>query len=224
MKNEFGKIMFGSWYGLIKPILSTKYFKELIKRLNFLYKTKVVWPKKKDVFRVFKLTEYKDLKIVILGMDPYPNNKANGLAFSNSLNSGSISPSLRKIIEVIEDDYYKGLNLNFDSTLESWSKQGVLLLNTSLTVESGKSGSHINYWNEFIEFLFKQLKLYNPGIIYVLWGKHAKSYKKYIDLYNNYIIEAEHPAASIYSGRKWNFSFKEIDEITTKLYGENIKW
>lgn len=225
MKEKLAKKVFKSWYGILNPILTSKYFGILIKQLENLYKTEKIWPEQKKVFRTFQLTNYRDLKVVIIGQDPYPNSRANGLAFANSNNTGSLSPSLRKIREVIEDDYYQGLNLNFDQTLESWAKQGVLLINTALTVEEGNAGSHAVKWEKFTQGVLEQLSLYNPGTIYVLWGGYAKGFKKYINQESNHIIEAEHPAASLYGGgRKWNFSFKKIDEITTKLYGDKIKW
>jgi uracil-DNA glycosylase len=222
--DKFGKMIFNSWYGLLKPILSTEYFQALIARLNTLYKEKDIWPKRSDVFRAFKLTRYRDLKVVILGMDPYANERANGLAFANSKEVTSLSPSLRKIWETIEIDYYNGLDLNFDPTLEKWAGQGVLLINTALTVEKGKSGSHCKIWEAFTEFLLKQLSLGDPGIIYCLWGKNAQEYKKFIDTEKNYVIEAEHPSYAARNGRKWDFSFKQVDKITDLLYGENIKW
>lgn len=221
---NFPELLFKSWYGLLKPISETEYFYRLFSYLEQFYKVKKIWPQKHNIFRAFHLCDYHDLKIVILGLDPYPNSHANGLSFANSDETKSISPSLKKIIESIEDDYYNGLNLNFDITLESWAKQGVLLLNTALTVEEGKTGSHLNKWSRFTEFLIKRLSEFNPGTIYVLWGKVAQEYKQFIDQDNNYIIEGEHPSYSSYQGRKWNFSFKTIDEITIKLYGENIKW
>lgn len=229
MREEIAKKVFEGWYGILRPIWSSDYFKRLITLLQALYNASKkgglqIFPPQKDVFRAFRLCKYSDFKVVIIGMDPYPNNKANGLSFSNSWEAGSMSPSLRKIREVIEDDYYAGLNLNFDQTLEPWAKQGVLLLNTALTIEEGKTGSHLKHWAEFTETLLKLLSVYNPGTIYCLWGKNAQAYRKFIDTNINHIIEAEHPAASIYAGRKWDFSFKQIDEITTKLYGENIKW
>ena len=225
---KFGKVIFGSWYGLLQPIFSTDYFKELIKTLDYLYKNYKIWPKKQNVFRSFKLTDYHNLKVVILGMDPYANSKANGLSFANSLDSGAISPSLRKIKEVIEDEYYQGLNLHidveFDQTLESWAKQGVLLINTALTVEEGKAGSHFKYWEQFTQFLLQRLSEFDSGVIYCLWGKNAQEYTQYINTDTNYVLHAEHPSYAARNGRKWDFSFKSIDDLTIKLNNEKIKW
>ena len=224
VSDELKKVLFQTWYGILNPVLKSEYFDETMVTIDKLYNTKEIFPPKKDVFRAFRLTSYKDFKILILGQDPYPSDKANGLAFSNAENTGAMSPSLRKIHEVIEDDYHDGLNLHFDQTLESWAKQGVMLLNTALTVEKGNAGSHLKYWKEFTIGLLKRLSEYNTGIIYVLWGKNAQEYEQYIDKAKNYIIKAEHPAASVYTNRKWKFSFKGIDEITKRLYGEEIKW
>ena len=226
MSNKELRKIFGDWYGVLRSMLISEYFNKLLTSLNSLYKTKSIWPRQKDVFRAFRLTSYKSLRIIIIAMDPYntSNGKANGLAFSNTLNSGTLSPSLRKIREVVEDDYYKGLNLNFDQTLESWAKQGVLLINTALTVEEGKAGSHFNYWSKFTRFLLKALSEYNSGVIYVLWGKDAQGYTQFINSSTNHILVAEHPSYAARKGRKWNFSFKQIDELTEKLNGDKIKW
>lgn len=225
MNEKIAKKIFGNWYSILSPIIKSHYFTRIITTLNKEYKYKNIFPKKTLVFNAFKLTDYRKFRVLILGSEPYPNNRSTGLAFANDLSHISISPILKRINEVIEYDYYNGLNLNFDQTLESWAKQGVLLLNTSLTIEKGKPNSHKYRWENFIRIFLKILGDYNPGTIYVLWGKDAQQYKEHIDIKNNYIIEAEHPLySSAYKGRKWNFSFKKIDEITYKLNGNKIKW
>ncbi len=225
MREELAKKVFGSWYRLLWPILTTDYFKKLIKSLTKIYKNKLnIYPKQANVFKAFRITDYDKLKIVIIGKNPYKSLKANGLAFSNSLESGSLNTSLKNISDVLEDDYHNGLDLNFDQTLESWAEQGVLLLNMQLTSNNSQLPYHSIVWDKFTELLLTRLSDCNPGLIYVLWGKSAKECKRFIDESTNHIIEAENPSVSTYTGRKWNFSFKRIDEITTKLYGENIKW
>lgn len=224
MRQDLAKKVFGDWYGILRPIWSSDYFRNLLDDLSKLYsdKTITIYPKQSDVFKAFRLCKYSDFKIIIWNLEPYSSSKATGLAFGNAWNSGIMSSDLCKIQETIENDYYNGLNLNFDQTLESWAKQGVLLLNMSLTIEKDKTGSHLKKWSEFTEMFFKLMSEWRPDIIHCLWGKTAQSYKKHI--ISGHIIEAEHPIASIYGNRQWDFSFKQIDKVTNKLYGENIKW
>jgi len=224
MNEKVARKIFGDWYGVLRPVLASNYFKNLIEYLQEIYKKKAaIYPKQKDVFKAFRLTKYRDLKVVIIGHCPPLSIKANGLAFGNSLESPLLSPSLMSIKKNVEEDYYNGLDLNFDTTLESWAKQGVLLLNSSLTIEAGTSKSHVKQWDVFIKYLLETLSENNPGIVYCLWGNYIKKYKKHISD-NNYIIEAEHPLELSYKGNRWDFSFKKIDKITKNLNNEIIKW
>lgn len=222
VSEEFAKKLVDSWYRILKPILLSNYFYNLLKTLDKEYATKEIYPNKKDVFKPFKLTNYEDLKVVILGMDPYPNNRANGLAFSNSLESKGLSPSLRKIKERVEYDFGTDKELNKD--LLHWAKQGILLSNVTLTVEKGKSGSHYKLWNKFTKELLLRLSEYNSGIIYCLWGKDAQEYEQYININSNIILKSEHPSYAARQNRLWNFNFKELDKIVKNNYDININW
>lgn len=219
---DFAKKLVGSWYRILKPILLSDYFYNLLKTLDEEYASKEIYPSKKDVFKPFKLTNYEDLKVVILGMDPYPNERANGLAFSNSLESNGLSPSLRKIKERVEYDFNSSKELNKD--LSHWPRQGILLSNVTLTVEKGKSGSHYKLWKDFTEQLLLRLSEYNSGIIYCLWGKDAQSYEQYINTNSNIILKNEHPSYAARKGRMWEFDFKELDKIIKNNYNANINW
>jgi uracil-DNA glycosylase len=219
---EFAKKLVGSWYRLLRPILLSDYFYKLLKTLDNEYLSKEIYPDKKNVFKAFQLTNYEDLKVFIIGQDPYPNNRATGLAFSNSLESNGLSPSLRKIKERVELDFNQTNPLDKDLTL--WAKQGIFLYNTILTVEKGKPGSHYKLWREFTKQLLIKLSEYNSGIVYCLWGKHAQEYKQYINTNSNYILEAEHPSYAARQGRIWDFDFKEIDKIIKNNYDIDIKW
>ena len=222
INEEFAKKLVGSWYRLLKPILLSDYFGNLLMTLDKEYSNKEVFPDKKSVFRSFQLTNYEDLKVFIIGQDPYLNNRATGLAFSNSLESNGLSPSLRKIKERVEYDYDYTNDLNKDLT--HWSKQGVFLYNTTLTVEKGKPGSYYKLWEYFTQQLLIRLSEYNSGLIYCLWGKHAQEYKQYINTNSNYILEAEHPSYAARQGRMWDFGFKEVNKLVMNNYDININW
>lgn len=210
----------------------------LIPLLNTLqeeYSNKIVFPEKSNVFKAFKTTSLKDLKIIVLGMDPYPQKGyATGLAFANPPGVNPISPSLEVIRENIYSNFYQENYLDmplgdpydyqFDYTLETWAKQGVLLLNSALTVVEHLPGSHSNIWYNFIKELLINISDTNTGIIYFLLGGDAKQFKSFIGKYN-YIFEYEHPAYAVRKGIAWEFEgFVEANRILNKLYNTEIKW
>lgn len=196
------------------------------------YSTKVICPDIKDVFKAFKLCPWKELKVVIIGQDPYHdihNGKirATGLAFANNPEQHVFySPSLDKIMESVRRDRKLELPLEVDPSLESWAKQGVLLLNTALTVEQGKPGSHATAWSPFTTGIIEILSEYNNGLIFLLWGGHARKYKKYINQNLHHILEYSHPASVVYRGNgEWGCThFGEVNEILKKNNNMEIKW
>jgi uracil-DNA glycosylase len=164
----------------------------------------------------------------MLGQDPYPQqNIATGLLFGNKNNTkeSEISPSLKIIKEAAMDYEISHYGDTFDITLESWAKQGVLLFNSALTVEMNKVGSHTMLWRPFISTLIKNISNYNTAIIYVLFGKQAKTFKPYINKTFNYIIEVEHPAYFYRNKMRMPYNiFKDINVILENIYGESIQW
>lgn len=188
----------------------------------------------KDLFRAFEECPYDKLKIVFIGQDPYPQaNVADGISFSCSKTEKE-QPSLRYIFNEIErtvydpskpqgEDFIKREDYNPD--LKRWSNQGILMLNTGMTCEIGKIGSHIELWKPFTEYLFDHLNNYNSGIAYVLLGNKAKEYAKMISK-NNYKFITVHPAAAAYKGGIWNSGdlFNQLNNLMNKLYGEKITW
>ena len=178
----------------------------------------------RDYFRAFEECKYKDLNIVILCQDPYPQKDiATGIAFANK--DYVVSPSL-KVIEktLIENNYHKGPSY-LDPTLISWCKQGILLLNSALTVEINKPNSHTMLWRPFIVDVLKKLSLYKTGIVYILFGDNAKTFKPYINKRNNYILEEKHPA---YYARIEGLMPYTVFEESSRIIKENsnisIKW
>ncbi len=150
-----------------------------------------IYPPKQDIFNAFTI-EPKDIKVVIVGQDPYINEgEAHGFCFS--IKSGKLPPSLRNILKVIERDIGKPSSVT-NGNLTSWAHQGVFLLNTHLTVSSGESLGHAAWgWETFTNSALQHLRTY-PHIVYLLWGKHASAKQIFIDNENNLVLITGHPS------------------------------
>lgn len=186
--------------------------------------SKDVFPPRENILRAFELCEAP--KVVFLGQDPYPQpGMATGIAFGNLKNTIKISPSLEIFKNALLNPEIPHDSVQFDCTLESWERQGVLLLNSALTVAKNKPLSHILIWNDFIRDVLKNLNNYSTGIIYVFFGNIAKTYSTCIDTKNNYLFFEKHPAYYVRSNLYMdNTLFLKINEILTALYGIKIKW
>ena len=166
---------------------------------------------------------------MILGQDPYHDGSATGLAFANRADRRKVSPSLKNIITAVEIDYgnkhevnVKGL-LDVDVSLESWAKQGVLLLNTALTVEQGKAGSHTELWKDFTRMFIEMLSRNKSNLVFVLWGKKAQAYEPYIRG-NQTILKAAHPASESYTGGNSGFYTCGHFNIINETLDKPIEW
>lgn len=189
---------------------------------------KPVCPSISDIFKAFTLCHYEDLKVVMIGQNPYPQkNVATGILFGNKMevDEDDLSPSLKIVKEAAVNFETPHNNIIFDQTLESWVNQGILMINSALTVEMNKVGSHTMLWRPFITKLLKNLSEWNSGIIYVLFGEQARTFKPYINSRFNIILEEKHPAyyARI-EKRMPSTVFENISKITKDKYGEPIKW
>lgn len=215
---------FGDW---MKVIDRTE-LESVMSKVRLEYKRRLLCPAQSDVFRAFKLCSLKDLKIVMLGQDPYPQKGvATGVLFGNrkEVSNDDLSPSLNVIKEAIVDFEIPHNNIIFDQTLESWTKQGILMINSALTVEVNKIGSHVMLWRHFIAKLLKNLSNYDTAIVYVLFGKQASTFKPYIDSKFNHIIEIEHPAYFARTNTKMPHQlFIDISNKVKGIYGVPIKW
>jgi uracil-DNA glycosylase len=213
-----------TWNSFIQEENKKPYFLELKKKLSIAYKQSTVFPSKKETLKAFQLTPFNDVKVVILGQDPYFNEgQANGLAFS--VNDGvPIPPSLQNIFHEIE------MSLNCKTlesgNLERWAKQGVLLLNSVLTVEKNHAGSHANLgWQQFTDNAIKKLSDERDGIIFLLWGNYAREKLDLIDNKKHYTLVTSHPSPlSVNKGFSGCKHFHTVNMYLELIYGEDIDW
>ena len=213
------KEYFGDWM----KVIDKEELLKVTKNVNILYKTKKYSPQYKDIFKAFHVTPYNNLHTVMLFQDPYPNNMATGIAVGNRNDVINLSPSLEVLKEAAIDYTVPHYGLQFDNTLESWSKQGILMLNTALTVEYGNPGSHSVLWRNFMIKLINNLNTYNPGLIWVLWGTSAKSFRNYITSGN--IIEEYHPAYYARNNSKISRTFfRELKRNIKRQFDINVEW
>lgn len=184
-------------------------------------------PNIKDVFKAFKLCPYNNCRVVFIGQDPYPQRGvAQGVLFGNSSDTpeNKLSPSLQIIKESVINFEIPHNLITFDPTLESWAKQGILMINSALTTEVGKIGVHMMKWRPFMIAFLKQMSMINPGIIYVLFGSQAQILEPYISK-NNYVLKIEHPAYFARTNKKMPYHiWKDINKILYDFYGERIEW
>ena len=183
-----------SWEEHLRSEIRKPYFAELVEKLNSEYENEVCYPSKERIFNAFNLCPFNNVKVVILGQDPYRGNHAMGLSFSVP-NGVKLPPSLRKIYKEIEEDFCKSMPES-SGNLTHWAEQGVLLLNTTLTVRDAKPNSHQALgWQNFTDAAIKALNKNHEHIVFMLWGNNAKKKKNLIDTNRHCIIESYHPAA-----------------------------
>lgn len=212
------------WKVLLKDEFEKEYFHDLVKFLKIEYQNKTIYPKGKNIFKAFEFTPPQDVKVVILGQDPYHGvGQAHGLSFS--VPEGiAIPPSLRNIYKEIKDDLNKEIPTT--GNLENWAKQGVLLLNATLTVEASKAGSHQNKgWETFTDAVINQLSENNKNIVFMLWGNYAKNKGQIISNENHLILQAAHP--SPFAAHRGFFGCKHFSKANDYLKTQNkspIEW
>jgi uracil-DNA glycosylase len=209
---------------LLREEARKDYLFSLEKKVEEAYASSICFPPKEKIFEALALGKPKDVRVVILGQDPYHGSaEAHGLAFS--VRQGiKIPPSLRNIIKELESEF--GIDLTRTTDLTSWAEQGVLLLNSVLTVEKDKAGSHSKWgWEEFtnatIEFISKE----NAHVVFVLWGDYARKKSVLIDMSKHAIIESAHPSPlSAYRGFFGSKPFSKIDEQLSAWGLAQISW
>ena len=215
--------MHESWKEFLKAEFDKPYFKELSKFLHEEYEHKTIFPPKQLVFSAFT-TDLNEVKVVILGQDPYHTpGTAEGLAFSVP-NSQPIPPSLINIYKEIDSDI--GHHANPRGSLRAWQKQGVLLLNTVLTVEAHRAGSHRGKgWETFTTATISYLNEVRPHLVFMLWGRDARNKKTLIDTSKHLVLESAHPSPlSAYNGFFGNHHFSKCNEFLAQNGMEPIEW
>ncbi len=208
-----------TWNELIQNELKKPYFIDLVTFLKEEDKVKTILPLKENRLSCLRLTPYNDVKVVIIGQDPYHNfNQAHGLAFS--VEKGALPPSLKNIYKELVDD----LKISYPKTgnLSSWAKQGVLLLNTVLTVEVHQPLSHKGKgWETFTLEIVKKINEKNTPVVFILWGAHAQKFKVFIDSHKHHIITSVHP--SPLSASRGFFGSKPFSKTNQFLIEHNLK-
>lgn len=213
-----------NWDDILKDEFDKQYYLELREFLIKEYKSHLIYPDKYKIFEALKLTDYEDVKIVILGQDPYHGpNQAHGLAFSVSLGV-PIPPSLLNIYKELERDI--NFRIPNHGYLVDWSKQGVLLLNTALTVRAGMANSHRGKgWEVFTDQVIRHLSLREKPMVFLLWGKNAAEKEALIDTSKHLVLKAPHPSPlSAHRGFLGCGHFSKANEFLTKNSIAPINW
>lgn len=212
------------WDKLLKEELNKDYFTKLLDFVKQEYKSKIIYPKESDIFNAFRYTSYKNVKVVILGQDPYHGeNQAEGLSFSVK-HGIKRPPSLVNIYKELNSD----LNIPIieDGSLVKWAEQGVLLLNAVLTVEKDKAASHQGRgWEIFTDEVIKLINKKDTPVVFILWGNYARSKKKYITNTKHYVIESAHPSPlSAHNGFFGSRPFSKTNAFLIKNNLKPINW
>lgn len=218
------KIFHNDWEEILRPEMEKEYYKKLRAFLIKEYKTKTIYPDMYDIFNALHYTSCKDTKVVILGQDPYHGpNQAHGLAFSVNPKV-KIPPSLINIYKELQNDL--GCYIPNNGYLKKWADQGVLLLNTSLTVVASKPNSHSKIgWEVFTDNIIKLLNDRKDPVVFILWGNNAKSKERLITNDRHFIIKSVHPSPlSANRGFFGSKPFSKTNEILKKLGKESIDW
>lgn len=218
------KIIGNDWDDVLNEEFDKPYYQKLRAFLNEEYNSKTIYPLAKNIYTALRLTSYKDTRVVILGQDPYHEpNQAHGLAFS--VNKGvAIPPSLINIYKELHDDL--GCDIPDHGFLTKWAKQGVLLLNTVLTVQAHKANSHKGKgWEEITDTIIKKLNEKDDPVVFILWGANARSKKQFINNPKHLIIESVHPSPlSAYNGFFGSKPFSRTNEFLRNNNLKEIDW
>lgn len=212
-----------NWDNILKDEYNKDYFKRLRSFLKKEYSTKICYPKKEEIFNALKYTNYEDVKVVILGQDPYHGeNEAHGFCFSVR-NAVRRPPSLNNILKELYDDLKI---VRKENELTSWAEQGVLLLNSVLTVVKDTPLSHRGIgWEEFTDSIIKKINEKDSTVVYILWGSYARSKKYLITNPKHYVIESAHPSPlSANKGFFGSKPFSKTNEILIKNNMKPINW
>lgn len=212
------------WWPFLQDEWNQDYFKKLSEFVHHEYETKEIYPPKDKVFSAFENCDYKDVKVVILGQDPYHEpNQAHGMCFS--VNPGiKIPPSLVNMYKELHEDC--GCYIPNNGYLMPWSKQGVFLLNTVMTVERGKANSHAKKgWETFTDHTIQKINEKDEPVVFLLWGNNARSKADMIDKNKHLVLECAHPSPlSAYHGFFGCKHFSKTNAFLKEHGKEPINW
>jgi len=212
------------WSLFLDAEFKKDYYTQLLSFIKNEYKNKTIYPKEKDIFRAFNLLPLTKVKVVIIGQDPYHGpNQANGLAFSVT-SSVKVPPSLKNIYKELVEDTNCGIPVNGDLT--SWAKQGVLLINSVLTVEGAAAHSHKNRgWEIFTDSVIKNLSNEFKNIVFILWGGPSQKKELLIDDTKHLVLKAPHPSPlSSYRGFFGSKPFSKTNEYLKRRHKKEVNW
>ncbi len=213
-----------SWDEILKDVFNTPNYINIRTFLKSEYSTQVIYPNMNDIFNCFKLTDYNDIKVVILGQDPYHEfGQAQGISFSVP-KGVKLPPSLKNIYKELYNDL--GITAPNCGDLTKWAKRGVLLLNTVLTVREGQANSHKNCgWQWFTDQVIKKISQRQTPVVFILWGGNARSKKAIIDTKKHFIIESAHPSPlSAYNGFFGSKPFSKTNDFLKQNNLGEIDW
>ncbi|RZS90665.1 uracil-DNA glycosylase [Aquimarina brevivitae] len=214
-----------SWKAYLENEFTKPYFKKLVAFVENEYQTHQCYPEASDIFAAFDYCTFDNVKVVIIGQDPYHGpGQANGLCFS--VNEGiSLPPSLQNIFKEIESDLNESISKS--GNLQRWAEQGVLLLNATLTVKANQAGSHQKQgWEQFTDTIISLLSEQKEGLVFMLWGGFAKKKGKKIDRNKHLVLESGHPSPLSANRGYWfgHRHFSRANTYLTQLGKDSIKW
>jgi uracil-DNA glycosylase len=218
------QILNDSWWQQLKDEFDKPYYQELREMLKREYAEHTVYPEPNDIYNALHYTSYENVKVVILGQDPYHGpGQAHGLSFSVQPGVNP-PPSLKNIFIELQNDI--GADIPNHGSLVSWAKQGVLLLNTVLTVRRGQANSHKGKgWEQLTDSIIDVLNKRDKPVVFILWGRHAQMKKERIDTSKHFIIQSPHP--SPFSARNGFFGsrpFSRANQYLEQIGDEPIDW
>lgn len=214
-----------SWKEALKDEFEKPYFSNLITNVKQAYATKDIWPKGPDIFKAFEYCPLHEVKVVILGQDPFPTpGHAHGLCFSNPATVKPFSKSLQNIFKEIKADL--GAEVPENGDLSRWANQGVFLLNTVLTVEAHQPNAHKDFgWQTFTDEVIKTLSKKRNGVVFLLWGSQAQKKAQLIDANKHHILKSVHPSPlSAYRGFFGCKHFSKANELLISQNQKPINW
>jgi len=217
-------ILVNEWKEFLSDEIHKEYFIKLMKKVSLEYESRTVFPSYENIFRAFNLVKPSEVKVVIIGQDPYHGlNQANGLAFS-VCDRCKIPPSLRNIYKELMDDL--GCKYPKNGDLTQWAKEGVLLINAVLTVEQGKANSHKDFgWQRFTDAVIKKLSDEKEHLVFILWGAPSQKKESLIDTKKHFVLKSAHPSPlSAYRGFFGSKPFSKTNEYLIANKQKPIQW